>query len=89
MSDLQRALSTGSDYDIDEYLSMVGPKQFREEVEELAQPSSTMRDQFAMAALTGLLAQRRTLPEDMDLAASLAYTLADAMLKAREGSSDE
>lgn len=48
---------------------------------------ATLRDQFAMAALTGLLAHigivARNAPSDDDLARG-SYEFADAMLKARE-----
>jgi hypothetical protein len=40
----------------------------------------TLRDQFAMAALTGILANDNSLP----LQAKRAYELADAMLEARK-----
>ncbi len=42
-----------------------------------------LRDRFAMAALTGLLADSN-LDTDENSFAKLAYTYADAMLKARE-----
>ena len=47
-----------------------------------ASSSSNLRDQFAMAALTGLLANPRShaWPDE----ASRAYEYADAMLEARE-----
>ena len=41
----------------------------------------TLRDQFAMAALTGILARRPTSRED---AAEEAYAYADAMMEARK-----
>jgi len=40
----------------------------------------TIRDQFAMAALTGYLAGEYATPDD---AAEMSYKYADAMLKAR------
>lgn len=43
-----------------------------------------LRDQFAMAALTGLLTQERAMTEPYHNIASTAYDAADAMLKARE-----
>jgi hypothetical protein len=53
----------------------------------LDQPSSlTLRDQFAMAALTGILASnpKGAIYEDIDGAITrTAYQLADAMLKVR------
>ncbi len=49
----------------------------------------TLRDQFAMAALTGYLA---SMPEDANMRSELiaraAYLLADAMLKAREAQNE-
>jgi hypothetical protein len=44
------------------------------------------RDEFAMAALTGLLAARSYDTTDGLVYAATAYTLADAMLKQREAS---
>lgn len=45
-----------------------------------------LRDEFAMAALTGLLAARSYDTTDGLVYAATAYTLADAMLKQREAS---
>lgn len=48
-----------------------------------------LRDEFAMAALTGILAARPyhgTRSDDATVFAAAAYTLADAMLKQREAS---
>ena len=45
----------------------------------------TLRDKFAMAALTGLLVERRW--EFTDYLAAAAYTIADSMLEERD--SDE
>jgi G3E family GTPase len=50
MNDLKQALSA-DDAALDDYLTLVGPKQFRAEVKELSQPSITLRDQFATAAM--------------------------------------
>jgi hypothetical protein len=44
------------------------------------------RDEFAMAALTGLLAANVDYDRQPEQAAKRAYTLADAMLKQREAS---
>lgn len=47
--------------------------------------TATLRDQFAMAALTGMLAAtRETEYVSWDTMASAAYRAADAMLAARE-----
>ncbi len=43
-----------------------------------------LRDEFAMAALTGLLAANVDYDRQPEQAAKRAYTLADAMLKQRE-----
>jgi hypothetical protein len=44
----------------------------------------TLRDEFAMAALTGLIASPKAkLPQEIECLAPLAYSLADAMLKER------
>ena len=45
-------------------------------------PTDSLRDRFAMAALTGLLAHPSG--EDPHKAPEMAYVLADEMLKARE-----
>ena len=45
-----------------------------------------LRDEFAMAALTGLLAARFMTFTDGRFYAETAYALADAMLKQREAS---
>ena len=51
------------------------------------QARAELRDRFAMAALTGLLAHRNNLPSfistHQDQRARMAYEYADAMLKAR------
>jgi hypothetical protein len=52
--------------------------------------TKTLRDEFAMAALTGLLANRKLMeqfladPEHEDWFADLAYQNADAMLRERK-----
>lgn len=43
--------------------------------------SMTLRDQFAMAALTGIIVNDTNIPED---ASRYAYEMADAMLEARK-----
>jgi hypothetical protein len=48
--------------------------------------SDRLRDEFAMAALTGLLAARFITFTDGRFYAETAYALADAMLKQRETS---
>jgi hypothetical protein len=45
----------------------------------------TLRDEFAGLALQGLLAAQLAHKSSSDSAAEVAYVMADAMLKAREG----
>lgn len=45
----------------------------------------SMRDYFAAAALQGMLANAHPVQSDEHMFARDAYTVADAMLKAREG----
>lgn len=47
------------------------------------QEAMTLRDQFAMAALTGLLTHN-AMTNGSGYAATFAYEIADAMLKARQ-----
>ena len=54
-----------------------------DEVEAPAPESATLRDQFAMAALTGLL-MRREITSSPAGFANAAYKYADDMLAARE-----
>ena len=54
--------------------------QLRTEIEE----RKALRDEFARAALTGMLAHPQTCASD-ETCAKYAYKHADAMLKAREG----
>ena len=44
----------------------------------------TLRDQFAMAALTGILASSTGIMEDRMLYAAVSYSLANAMMAMRE-----
>lgn len=48
----------------------------------IRQPTKTLRDEFAMAALTGMLSANRLGHADKE--AERAYAFADAMLAARE-----
>ena len=88
MNNLKQALSEGNDT-LNAYLSTVNTPQFRIEVAELMQPSIAPRDQFAMAALQGILASTPMEQVDphsyfMTNNTKKAYKYADAMLKARE-----
>ena len=49
----------------------------------------TMRDQFAMAALTGFMGSGDCATGNHDAAARLAYRFADAMLEARKEKKDD
>ena len=53
---------------------------------QVLEPHTTLRDQFAMAALTGLMTtvNAKVRADDCVNASRLAYQLADAMLKLRE-----
>jgi len=52
------------------------------------QPTKTLRDEFAMAALSGLMAGLENGHLAHDDAAQFAYDRADAMLKERENADD-
>lgn len=51
-------------------------------------PTETLRDEFAMAALSGLLAEGTTLRLTTHDTATAAYEYADAMMKEREKADD-
>lgn len=65
-----------------------------EEIHEVQKQAKTLRDEFAMAALTGWLASQpliKGIPisenvEDAELMTEVAYVYADAMLQARKES---
>ena len=56
--------------------------------QKMMDKETTLRDQFAMAALTGILANDNLLPADNEFvpyrASGCAYEIADAMLEARK-----
>ena len=83
MSDLRSALSANDDAAINEYLTTAGPEQFRAELIELAQPSITLRHQFAMIALRCLWSDPGW-AKPQEQTARTCYQMADAMLKAGE-----
>jgi len=62
-----------------------------EKSHEVAELTRTLRDEFAMAALTGIMSNSSSppmgddYPENNTGAARVAYLLANAMLTAREG----
>jgi hypothetical protein len=59
--------------------------------EPAVEPPKTLRDEFAMAALQGMLANSNTSFADNSPTriAAASYDLADAMLEARKGGGDE
>jgi hypothetical protein len=70
-------INAGADRrDVVEYLS----ENMRNE-RELVEVRQTLRDKFAMAAITGTLPGSEL---DVDQYAALAYRMADAMMRARE-----
>jgi len=71
--------------DLDEFVSEV--RNLRQEVDR-AGPVITLRDHFAMAAMTGLLADANAPCQFADEWAKYAYLMADAMMKEREKSDD-
>lgn len=54
-------------------------------VEARAAEGKTLRDEFAMAALSGILAAQNHNMAPNDIIAGAAFVLADAMMAAREG----
>lgn len=79
-------------YILDGYLRRLVLHEVTEELMNLRQevdkagPTLTLRDQLAMAALTGLLSHASG--EDPHKCPDMAYVLADAMLMVREVSND-
>lgn len=57
----------------------------RETLEALVSAPAGLRDEFAKAALTGLLGRAEHFEWEWDEVARQSYALADAMLKALEG----
>ena len=55
-----------------------------ERLQAIAERSPTLRDQFAMAALSGLLANPETHWRNIDDAGKEAYIFADSAMEARE-----
>lgn len=62
--------------------------QAAESLHEISVNTPTLRDQFAMSALQGILANQQCAPfsyeGDVEQSVRCAYRLADAMLKARK-----
>ena len=53
-------------------------------IEQVVAEKPTLRDQFAMAALTGYCAYNGYVGQEPEFRARYAYAMADAMLAARE-----
>ena len=68
--------------------NVVSHLQAAESLHEISVNTPTLRDQFAMSALQGLLANQQCTPMGMsfepDALSRRAYRLADAMLEARK-----
>jgi len=67
---------------------MIALYKLEEIIEKIGAGGPTLRDQFAMAALTGIKASGKGAGQPIDGFAALAYDYADAMLSAR-GSDEE
>lgn len=84
MKDIDRGIYARTDYDI-------GYEEGRREAEEICERERmTLRDQFAMAALTGILGLSNGedspyFVTEEEKIAVFAYKYADAMLAARKG----
>lgn len=75
-------------YSCAETRNAVSHTQAAESLHEISVNTPTLRDQFAMSALQGLLANHQCAPMGMsfepDYLSRRAYRLADAMLEARK-----
>lgn len=75
-------------YSCAETRNAVSHTQAAESLHEISVNTPTLRDQFAMSALQGLLANPQCTPMGMsfepDALSHLAYRLADTMLEARK-----
>lgn len=75
-------------YSCAETRNAVSHTQAAESLHEISVNTPTLRDQFAMSALQGLLANQQCTPMGMsfepDYLSRRAYRLADAMLEARK-----
>ncbi|ALJ98268.1 transcriptional repressor [Brucella phage BiPBO1] len=58
------------------------------EIVATSAPEKTLRDEFAMAALSGFVVRQSATFSDADVAAKFAYRYADAMIAARGGDRD-
>jgi len=71
----------------EKYCTCGALNKYRPKLPIIESPIATLRDQFAMAALTGLMTsqdQQGEWQHDVLGATRIAYEVADAMLKARE-----
>lgn len=75
-------------YSCSETRNAVSHTQAAESLHEISVNTPTLRDQFAMSALQGLLANQQCAPMGMsfepDVLSRRAYRLADTMLEARK-----
>lgn len=75
-------------YSCAETRNAVSHTQAAESLHEISVNTPTLRDQFAMSALQGILANQQCAPfsyeGDVEQSVRCAYRLADAMLKARK-----
>lgn len=75
-------------YSCAETRNAVSHTQAAESLHEISVNTPTLRDQFAMSALQGVLANQQCTPMGMsfepDVLSRRAYRLADAMLEARK-----
>lgn len=81
-------MTSRSSYHSAENENVVSHMQAAESLHEISVNTPTLRDQFAMSALQGLLANHQCAPMGMsfepDYLSRRAYRLADAMLEARK-----
>lgn len=57
-------------------------------INEINKKTMTLRDQFASAALTGILSNSSIFFDDNDKIAKVSYEIADAMIEARKKSNE-
>jgi hypothetical protein len=80
-----KQIDTASETEVEDYLSRVNVADLRAHVKEIAEDEAKLRDRFAAAALTGIMA----CPEEgiewhPDIAAQNAWRQADAIAAARK-----
>ena len=77
---MERALT--SPEEMNEYLAMRHAEEIIDDIKAMVAEGETLRDRFAMAALTGYLSCPVT-GGDQAVFAKVSYEIADVMLKAR------